>query len=188
MARQQLVGQGARRAGQGAVPPLGQGDGAAQRGSRERDADERAVAGQRDGGHHGRAEAGGDEGEDTGHLAALAHQMRLHPRLAAGGQGHGAQVVALPEHDEVEAVEVAHPDPPSRAKGWSGAVASTSGSSKSGVVTTSGSVTGSTTRARSTSPDGHLGHQLVRAGLDHRQVDAGVAGVELDQGRAPARW
>ena len=61
-------------------------------------------------------------------------------------------------------------------------MARTRGSSKSGVVSTSGSVTGSTTRARwADLARRHLGHQLVRARLDHGQVDAGVAGVEHDE-------
>ena len=68
-----------------------------------------------------------------------------------------------------------------RAKGWSGAVASTSGSSKSGVVTTSGSVTGQHDQGQVDLARRHLGHQLVRARLHHRQVDAGVAGVERHQ-------
>ena len=51
------------------------------------------------------------------------------------------------------------------------------------MVTTRGSVTGSTIERQVDLAGGHLGHELVRAGLDHRQVDARVAGVELDQGR-----
>ena len=43
-------------------------------------------------GTHSGAEAGGDEGEGTGHLAALAHQMRLDAGGGAGIEGDGAQV------------------------------------------------------------------------------------------------
>ena len=79
MAGQELVGQGARRSGQRPVAPLGQGHRAAQCRRREPDGDQRAVARQRDGGHHRRPESGGHEGEDPGHLGPLADEMRFHP-------------------------------------------------------------------------------------------------------------
>ena len=102
-------GRGAGRAS-ARSPRWARADGAAQRRRRERDADERTVGRQRDGGHDGGTEPGGHEGEDAGHLATLADQMRLHPGLGARRQGHGAQVVALPEHHQVEPVEIAHAD------------------------------------------------------------------------------
>ena len=182
-APQQLVGQGAGRAGQRAVAPLGQGDGAAQRRRREGDADQRAVGRQRDGRHHGGPEAGRHEGEDAGHLGPLADEVRLDPRVRAGRQRHGAQVVALPEHHQVEPVEVAHPDPAPAGEG----VVGRGGQDERVVEERRGHHQrvghrqhdqGQVDLARR-----HLGHQLVRAGLHHRQVDARVAGVERHQGR-----
>ena len=180
---QELVGEGACRAGEGAVAALGQRDGAAHRRTGERDAHQRAVAGQRDGRHDGGAETGGHEGEDARHLAALADEVRLDLRLQAGRQGDRPEVVALPEHHQVEAVEVTDPDPPAAGEGVVGR-----GGQHQWVVEE---------RRRHHQRVGHrqhdegqvdlargdLGHQLVRACLHHRQVDAAVAGVELDERR-----
>ena len=112
------AGRPAPRAGRASArsPRWAGATGAAQRRSREGDGTEGAVGGKRDGGHHGSAEASGDEGEHAGHLATLADEMRLHPRVDTRRQRRGAQVVTLPEHHQVEAVEVAHPDPPPRGR------------------------------------------------------------------------
>ncbi len=107
--------------------------------------------------------------------------MRLHPRVLAGRQRHGAQVVALPEHDEVEAVQVAHADPAPAGEGVVGR-----GGEDEGVVEER---RGQHQRVGHRQHDQgqvdlarrHLGHQLVRARLHHGQVDAGVAGVERDE-------
>ena len=178
----------ARRACQRAVAALGQGHGAAERRGREGDGAQGTVGWKHDGGDHGGAEARGDEGQHARHLAPLADEMRLHPRLQTRRQRGDAQVVALPEHHQVKAVEVAHPDPLPRGEGVIGR-----GGQHQGVVEE---------RRRHDERVGYrehderevdlarcdLGHQLVRTRLDHRQVDAGVAGVELDQGGGERRW
>ena len=109
--RHELIGERTSRPGQRAVASLGQRDGAPHRraGPAEGDGDEGAVLGHRDGGDDGRAEAGGDEGEDARHLAALADQVRFDPRGGAGVERDRPQVVALAEHHQVQPVEVAHP-------------------------------------------------------------------------------
>ena len=107
--------------------------------------------------------------------------MRLDPRLPARRQRHGAQVVALPEHHQVDAAEIAHPDPAPAREG----VVGRGGEDQRVVEERRGHHQrvghrqhdqGQVDLARR-----HLGHQLVRAGLHHRQVDARVAGVEGHQ-------
>jgi hypothetical protein len=178
-----MVGQSSGRAGQRAVAPLGQGDGATERRRGERDAHQRPVGRQRDGGHHGGAEPGRHEGEDARHLSPLADEMRLDPRRLAGRQRHRAQVVALPEHHQVEPVEIAHPDAPAAGE----RVVGRGGQHERVVEERRGRHQrvghrehheGQVDLARR-----DLGHQLVRARLHHRQVDAGVAGMEGHQGR-----
>ena len=171
--------------GTGAVAAVGQGDRCGSSpGRREGDGGQRAVGRHGDGRHHGRAQPGRHEGEDAVHLAALAHQVRLdagrHGRRPgsrrAGRSPHGTSPAASPSRSR-------HPHPAPAASGWSGATARTRGSSKSGVVATRGSVTGSTTRARSTSPLASWGTSWRDPASTTEQFDARVAGVELDQGR-----
>ena len=170
----QLVGQGAGRSRQGPIVALGQrnrppnagrgegdghhigiegqarmGGGASRRGP----AGPAGLGGQGDGGHHGGAEPGRHEGEDAVHLAALAHEVRFGTGRTAGGEGHRPQVVALAEHHEREAVEVAHLHPVApRPAGDRERRRGRAGRRRAGWCATRGSVTGSTTRARSTSP------------------------------------
>ena len=186
----QLLGQGAggrasggRRAGP--APRCG-----ACVGAGERDAHQRPVTrAARSAGTTAAPSPSRDEGEDARHLAPLADQVRLDPRLDAGRQRHGPQVVALPEHDQVEAVEVADPRPAAGGRrGDRARWPARAGRRRARVVTTSGSVTGSTTRARSTSPAATLGHELVRARLHHRQVDAADGWRGTRPAPAPARW
>ena len=93
-----------------------------------------------------------------------------------------AQVVTLAEHDEVEAVEVLDAEAAAAGEGMVGR-----GGQDQRVVEE---------RRRDHERVGHgqdderkvdltggdLGHQLVRAGLDDGEVDAGMALVELDEG------
>ncbi len=91
---------------------MGQGHRAAQSRGLEADGDQLALGGHGDGGHHGGTESRGHEGEDAVHLAALAHEARFDARVATCGQRDLAQVVALAEHDEGQAVELGHGDAP----------------------------------------------------------------------------
>ena len=180
---QQLVRQGAGGPGEGAVTALGQGDGAAEGGRGERDADERSVGRQGDGRHDCGAEPGRHKGEHTGHLRSLADEMRFDARLLAGRQRHGAQVIALAEHDQVQAVEIAHPHLAAAGE----RVVGRRGQDERVVEERRGHHQRVGHRqdhqGQVDLTGGHLWHQLVRAGLHHRQVDARVAGVEGDQGR-----
>ena len=179
----QLVGQGAGRSGKWPVVAVGEGHGAAQPGAGEGDGDQAAVGGHGDGRHDGRSQPGRHEGQDAVHLAALADQVRGDPGITAGVEGDRAEVVALPEHDERQPVQVGHPHPAPRRQGVLGSDGQDEGVVEEGC--------GGHQRVGHRLDDqgevdltaGQLGHQLVGSGLDHEEVDPGMAGLEIDQGR-----
>ena len=109
--------------------------------------------------------------------------MRHHPRLLAGRERDGAQVVPLAEHDQVEPVEVAHTHPVPRrervvGRGGQDERVVEEGRGHDQRIGHGQDHEGQVDLARR-----NPGHQLVGTGLHHRQVDAGMAGVEGDQGR-----
>ena len=92
------------------------------------------------------------------------------------------QVVTLAEHDEVEAVEILDPEAAAGGEGWSGARGQDQRVVEERRRHHEGIGHGQHDEREVDLAGGDLGHQLVRAGLDDREVDAGMALVELDEG------
>ena len=172
-----------RRTSQCAVTALGYGDGAAQRRRRERHRDQRAVLGQRDGRDDGRPQSGGHEGEDAPHLAALADDVGVHPCFPASVQRGGAEVVALAEHHQVDAVELPHLHASLTGEGVPGS----DGQDQRVVEEWRGGDERFDHRQHHQRQvhlaRRHLRHQLARARLHDRKLYARVAGVELHECR-----
>ncbi len=167
------------------IRPVGQGDRPAQSGSVEADGEQLALGRHGDGGYDGGTEAGGDEGEDAVHLATLAHEARFDARVATGVQGDLAQVVALAEHDERQAVELGHRHA-AAGRGGQGMIGC-HGQDERVVEERRGGdervVDGQHHQGEVDFAAGQLAHELARSRLDHQQLDPRVARMEFDQGR-----